>query len=373
MTLATDQSAAAEDFSPKAIKFMTLRDEVMDHWEREVRVQIKGAGSLLSPVLTNMLPAFFDNIAETLSPNHPRKIATSDTNAAAAHGDERARMTRFGPDQIVHEYQIFRSAIRSVAKGRVELSEADNDLIDQSVNAATREAVRSFTSSQSEIRQKVAAALSHDMRTPLAIVANGAQLIGMTTDLAAVHRFATKIESGAARLGAMMNELLDALTSQGDVSFPIQLTHFDIVQLVDEAREQYGQDGECDIALEPHDAIPGYWCWNSLRRSLENLINNAIKYRDGGNVTIKVATARERLMLSVHNEGNPIAKDAQDRIFEYLRREGQSTQPGWGIGLQFVKTVAEAHGGSVAVDSSIETGTTFLVDIPIDCRPFVSA
>ena len=44
---------------------------------------------------------------------------------------------------------------------------------------------------------------------------------------------------------------------------------------------------------------------------------------------------------------------------------------GWGIGLPFVKAVGESHGGSVSVDSSPELGTTFLIDIPVDCRPFV--
>lgn len=76
-------------------------------------------------------------------------------------------------------------------------------------------------------------------------------------------------------------------------------------------------------------------------------------------------------MLSVHNEGNPVPEEERERIFKYLRRAASPLSAiGWGIGLPFVKAVVESHGGSVCVDSSAETGTTFIVDIPVDARPF---
>ena len=76
-------------------------------------------------------------------------------------------------------------------------------------------------------------------------------------------------------------------------------------------------------------------------------------------------------MLSVHNSGSTIPSASRDRIFEYLRREDSGKASGWGIGLPFVRSVAQSHGGSVVVDSSPETGTTFTIDIPLDSRPFV--
>jgi len=77
--------------------------------------------------------------------------------------------------------------------------------------------------------------------------------------------------------------------------------------------------------------------------------------------------------MSVHNSGNAIDREHHGQIFEYLWRDGSTKgKRGWGIGLPFVKSVAESHGGSVAVDSSPATGTTFIIDIPVDCRPFVA-
>ena len=377
MTLATDQNTDGHGLSPTALRFIAIRDAVMDHWEREVRARVDGARDLLRPVLTNTLPAFFDNIAEALSPDHPREQASSGSNAAGVHGGERARMTPFGPDQVVHEYQILRESIAVVARGRVALGEPEWAIIDASINAATREAIRAFTRSHEELRHKVAAALSHDMRTPLSVVANGAQLLGRTDDWALVRKVAAKVQSNADRLEDMMAELLDALTFQGSAKIPLHLTRFDILELVQETREQYipaaggavAIEVAIDVAGEP---VTGYWCRASLRRALENLINNAIKYGDQGTIGILARQTRGRLMLSVHNGGNPIPEEQHERIFDYLRREaGPLSATGWGIGLPFVKAVGESHGGSVAVDSSPQLGTTFLIDIPVDCRPFV--
>lgn len=374
MILATDQNPHGQGISATGLQFIAIRDAVMDHWEREVRERVEGARSVLRPVLTNTLPAFFDNIAEALSPNHPREQAVSCTNAASAHGDERARMTPFGPDQVVHEYQILRESIAFVAKGRVELGECEWAVIDQSINAATREAVRSFTRIQEELRHKVAAALSHDMRTPLSVVANGAQLLSLTTDWKMVRNVAARIESNTDRLEEMMAELLDAFTFQGTAKIPLHLSRFDIVDLTRETSEQYSHGLGNDVVVEIFcESVVGYWCRASLRRALENLINNAIKYGDRGTVKIMARQTRGRLMLSVHNEGNAIAEEQHDRIFEYLRREaGPLSATGWGIGLPFVKAVGDSHGGSVSVDSSPELGTTFVIDIPVDCRPFVT-
>jgi signal transduction histidine kinase len=373
MTFATDQNSDGRGLSLTALKFISMREAVMDHWERQVRERVKGARSLLRPELTNALPAFFDNIAEALSPGHPRQHAASGTNSPAAHGGERARMTSFGPDQIVHEYQILRESIATVAKGRIELGDSEWAVIDESINTATREAVGAFTRIHEDLRHKVAAALSHDMRTPLSVIANGAQLIKMSADGGAARNIAARIASNADRLDQMMAELLNALTFEAGAKIPLHLSRFDIVDLIAETREQYAAGRDNAIVFKTGgDPVVGYWCRESLRRTLENLINNAIKYGDHGTVSIMSRQTRGRLMLSVHNEGNPIPEDQHERIFDYLRREaGPLSAAGWGIGLPFVKAVAEGHGGSVLVDSAAGLGTTFLIDIPIDCRPYV--
>jgi signal transduction histidine kinase len=373
MTLATDQNTEGRGLSATALQFMALRDAVMDFWEREVRKRVEGARHLLGPVLTNTLPAFFDNIAEALSPSHPRSQGASDNNSPTAHGNERARMTPFGPDQVIHEYQIFREAIAWVAKGRLHLGETEWTIINRSIDEATREAIRAFTKIHEELRRKVAAALSHDMRTPLSVIGHGAQLVARAPTLDLARQAASKIESNSARLNDMMGDLLDCLTSQGRAKLPLRLGQFDMFKLASEVREQYAHLPDCGADFEVDgESVMGHWDEGAMRRAIENLVNNAIKYGDGGVVKIVAQQTRGRMMLTVHNEGQHIPKDRHERIFEYLVREDNSTSAeGWGVGLPFVKAMAEAHGGSVTVDSSPQTGTTFLIDVPVDCRPHI--
>jgi signal transduction histidine kinase len=75
----------------------------------------------------------------------------------------------------------------------------------------------------------------------------------------------------------------------------------------------------------------------------------------------------------VNNYGEHIPVEQQENIFRAFQRLTDGARnKGWGLGLAQVRTVAEAHGGSVGVDSLPERGTTFIIDIPCDARPFQS-
>lgn len=359
-----------EDLSVLSENFLAMRKDVLVRWEKEVRARVKGARELLSPILFDSLPLFYDNIAEALTPGFSRENATSHTNAANAHGGKRARMTPFAPDQVVQEYQIFRESIAAMARSRIELGPEGWNVVDESINAAVVEASRAFMLAQDALRKRVAASLSHDMRTPLAVIANGASYIDMAPDLAASRRAADRIGANARRLSRMVGELLDVLIDQSPADLSLRLSSFDIQEVVRAVADEFNEGGLGAVEAAG-ESVTGHWCKTSMRRSLDNLASNTYKYGDGGLVKIRASETHGRLVLSVHNSGNHIPEDRHEQIFEYLQRgEPSSGQDGWGIGLQFVKSVAEAHGGSVSVDSSKEAGTTFLMDTPVDCHPF---
>jgi signal transduction histidine kinase len=373
MSIATDQLSQNYELSSKALAFQRLRDEIIDHWESAARASIRGAGDVPSPVLTDTLPAFLDNIAEALSPEHPREDATSDNTAAAAHGGERARMTPFRVGDIAFEYQLLRQSIEHVATDRVRMESAEWAIVDRSLNFATIEAIRSFVDVKDELRARAAATLSHDMRTPLSIITNAAQLIELSPDISVAKKMSSKISLNTRRLEAMLVELVDALTHQRSTNHAMTLVEFDMFTLAQEVGEQYRMGRGPSVVIRVLGrSVVGHWHPDTMRRALENLVNNAIKYGDGREIQIKAGENRGRLLLSVSNRGVPIPKDRQERIFDYLERdEGVTSTFGWGIGLPFVKNVAEEHGGTVAVDSSAQMGTTFLIDVPVDCRPYV--
>jgi len=348
-----------------------LREAVLAQWERQVRACVRGADELLTPILVNTLPDFFDHLAGALSRKDAAGNAPTSTNMPTVHGNERARMTGYGPEQVIQEYQIFRDCFAAVAhQAGVLLRRRDWDIINLSVDIGIRESIREFTAMHDGFQRRIAAGLSHDMRNPLSIISTSAQLLARQPDSERVTELAHKIGQYSKRLDTMIVELLDTLSYHRGQQLPLSLSEFDVMPLAHTVCSQVNlQHGDkCVVAGVP---VVGWWCENYLRRALENLLGNAVKYGDDGQITVLIETDHGRMRACVHNSGQPIAPEQVCRIFDYLRRENQNATPGWGIGLPFVQSVAESHGGSVTVNSSADTGTTFTIDLPVDCRPFV--
>lgn len=370
--LASDQNLNANGLSALSLRVLVMRDRVLEAWEEHVRNSVQGAERILHPVLINTMPVFYDNIAEALSPSHPRHNATSNNDIAIAHGGERARMTDYEPDHIVQEYQLFRDAFSQVADAEgVELSRDQWKIVNSSIDSAVRASIKEFTSMHDAFRDRMAASLSHDMRNPLSVIVNAAHLLGMDTHQPPSPTLVKKIIENGRRLGGMIDDMLDALSARRATQLPLELGEFDMLELAQHVSSnlEVEESSACSVGGV---SVVGHWCRDSMQRALENLIVNGEKYGDGKGVHVQVEETHGRVIVSVHNTGNPIAKERRGQIFQYLwRYAGSEERNGWGIGLPFVKDVAESHGGSVAVDSAPETGTTFMIDIPVDCRPFI--
>jgi signal transduction histidine kinase len=93
-------------------------------------------------------------------------------------------------------------------------------------------------------------------------------------------------------------------------------------------------------------------------------------------ITLTVRERDGRATVSVHNHGSYIPTEQREVLFQPFRRAqgaSETGKRGWGIGLSLARGVVEAHGGSIHVDSLPERGTTFVLDLPLDARPFQSA
>jgi signal transduction histidine kinase len=149
---------------------------------------------------------------------------------------------------------------------------------------------------------------------------------------------------------------------------------FDMLALVESvaqrARDYQGADVRVDGA-----AVSGWWNRPALERALENLLNNAQKYGDPGTpIDIHLGVDSERVIVSVRNQGKPIPAGEFEAIFQQFVRsakDGATSAAGsWGLGLPYVRTVAQSHGGSAVVFSDAQAGTVFVLDVPIDARPY---
>lgn len=347
-----------------------FRDTVIDQWRSRVTAEIPTASGLGEPLLLNMLPTLYDNIAEALAGDPARLLATSDTDLATAHGRERANMTNYTPHDLIRELQIFREVLFSVSKENgVALDQHAAQVIGESIEKAARDSISGFSEASKELNESFITSLSHDLRNPLHVASASAQLIRLKTADPGIDKLAERILRKLGEADAMIQTLLDAAVLQGRMKLKLQITAFDIMSLVEEVCADIPMLGQrVTVAGEK---IVGHWCRPSLKRVLENLLSNAQKYGNAAE-TITVALRREDdlLLMSVHNEGTPIPRIEMERLFKTYQRIEDTHIKGWGLGLPYVRNVAESHGGTVVVDSAEGRGTTFTISLPVDARPY---
>ena len=359
-----------------AQRMRALRPRVLAQWEQAVRAALDKARGLSQPILLDTLPGFYDNIAESLAPGLDRCSGVDGTTMAAEHGNERARVTAYDHEALIAEYQILRRTILEVmhAEG-VALTAPQVMSINASIDSAIQEAVNAFSLVHAALRERFAAALAHDLRGPLGAASTALELILLSDDATKMKSFAGRALDNARRMNAMIDELLHAMAFHGGGQLVLALERVDILELAGEVRDDaLAQGAAVEVAGV---SITGWWDRQAIKRALENIVGNAVKYgADGAPIRIGIAETHGRLVLSVHNEGAPIPPEAQEGIFQMYRRADSAKlkrQHGWGIGLPYVRAVAESHGGSIVVDSTAVRGTTFVIDIPIDCRPLAGA
>lgn len=224
-----------------------------------------------------------------------------------------------------------------------------------------------------DLRAGFVSLLAHDLRGPLSSAKLGAQmLMRLPERLHERHELGGLIKRNLDRIDRMVNDLLDASLIQAGQPLLLGLAECDLGgigrEIVDDLNRVHGDR----VHLDTEDDVRGFWSAEELRRATWNLASNAIKYgAQGAPVTVRVRRVGARARLAVHNRGNPIPPDDQRRIFEPFSRaaSGAEGKPlGWGLGLTLVRGCAEAHGGLVEVESNAETGTTFIIDIPLDAR-----
>ena len=373
-TFAADQNDREFKPSTTSQKMRALRHEVFAEWELRVRGGSEEVNRLKQPILINTLPAFFDNMAESIAPEFMRINTGPAAVMAIEHGSQRARLTNYDPKKIILDFQLLRAALLDVMKcNGVALNQDELHVIESSIEDAIRESVTGYVVAVSAMREQVMATLLHDFRGPLAVVSANAQLIGRKAESPETKARAATILKNTGRMDEMIHALLNVMAVQGGTRPALHIFNFDLLELVKFVVAQ------AEIAHGPRFHIIGasvdvFWSHEEVHRALENLIGNAVKYgAPNTRISIKLGCIGERLSMSVHNVGNPIPPDECESIFEIFQRARaarRSPKEGWGIGLPFVRSVAKSHGGNCLVDSSLERGTTFFVDLPVDARPF---
>lgn len=361
-------------FTFNSHRMLDLRDTVLRVWSDQVRAQVAAAEGVSEPVLIDTLPVLYERMAALLTPASFERDGIDVASIAAEHGIERAHLTDFQPETLLAEFHVFRSVLFDVLDAHdVVLTGPERRALHLTIDKAVRESVRAFVAAGETLRERFAGALAHDLRQPVTNVLLAAGLILQLDPPAAIADWARRIARNGERMATMLGELLDALAIQAGDRLKLTLEEFDLYALtgsvVERARDYQGADMR--LAGIP---VLGWWNRSALERALENIIGNAHKYGDvGAPIEVTVSENNGRAIVSVRNQGKPIPPEEFDAIFQQFVRTknaGESTTAGWGVGLPYVRTVSQSHGGSAVVYSDAGTGTVFVIDIPLDARPF---
>jgi PAS domain S-box-containing protein len=220
-------------------------------------------------------------------------------------------------------------------------------------------------------RELFVSALSHDLRNPLAGVLTHAELLRRYSDISEDSKSSlNRIIINIHRADRMIQNLLDVTrVRSGEKSLLARMDCDLMSELEDSVREFTYRFGDRFHFVANGDFY-GSWACQDIRRIVENLLENAVKY--GGPdkpVTITLSKPNEiEILLSVKNEGNPIPPEEQTNILAPFRRTGLAEggkAKGWGLGLAVVRSFVEAVGGRLLLQSSESTGTIFSIQIPI--------
>ena len=227
---------------------------------------------------------------------------------------------------------------------------------------------------EGQLRDDFIGTVTHDLRNPLANTISLVELLKSRVDGDATnHKLLDAIRTSASRADALIRNLLDVNLITAGASLPVNVRLCDITEMVRVSVEAFQENHPASIQITRNDhSLSGFCDPEMMRRALDNLISNAIKYgEEDGEIVVCCQQSDERTVsLSVHNRGNAIPEDQQAKIFSrHYRVHQQSSQQGWGIGLALVQGIAQAHEGSVSLTSSEADGTTFTINIPIRKEP----
>lgn len=220
-----------------------------------------------------------------------------------------------------------------------------------------------------ENRRELFANLSHDLKTPL--TALGGYVAGLVDGVANTEekreRYLKIIQRYTGDLERLLAELTTVTTLDVD-HLPLELESIDVRAFVEDCAQELTFDlveRGIDFKVE---VDPDLNAWiladrRQIRRVIDNVVDNAVKYRDKENAWLRLSVTEtpDRVRLSIADNGAGIPEEKRHRIFDRFYRvdEARSSQiGGHGIGLAIAKSIVEAHGGRIWAESTEKVGTT---------------
>ncbi len=353
-------------------KLRRVSPKILADWEVRAHQEIPSSWGVTSLLMKDHFQSFLDQLVFALdnSINRTRYQVAEDRASALKfarlHQQSRVPLS-YTLAEIVREFQIMRDVALKVLESDGPLPITDRNLILDIFDQTVSDVAVRFADVQNEIQEHFSLTLVHDLRAPISVARMWVYAIQRDPSVSAsALKAAGKIDTTMERLDSMLKELLDVsrIRAGMGIDFEFEEMRLDelIKDVVREMKETYGSRFE----LNADEPTSGAWNRPGLRRVLENLIINALKYGNQDSpVLVTLTQDAIQAGFTIHNEGNPIPIEIQPTLFErFLRASNATSNSGWGLGLALVSGMVAAHHGTVRIESSEAKGTDFIVVLP---------
>jgi signal transduction histidine kinase len=225
-------------------------------------------------------------------------------------------------------------------------------------------------------RNAVLRVVSHDLRNPINTIRMAADLLATTPDIEpeSRQRRLAVIRHTVDHMERLVQGLLDLRRIDEGLDIPVTLAPVPVRPLLEEAAALFelpAQAQGIDIVVSAPAALrPLYGDRERLLQVLWNLIGNALQFtRSGGCITLGARAADDAICCWVRDTGSGIPAEHLPHLFDAFWQADPDATSGAGLGLSIVRTVIEAHGGHVRVESEAGQGSTFEFAVPAVAEP----
>ena len=274
-----------------------------------------------------------------------------------------------------------RDAVKSGYKINISTEQEFKELtgLAESINAMMEEIRAQFSELEYELERKTKTEnlrrqfvnnVSHEMKTPLAIISNQVEMLELLKDEEKKKEYCHSIIEETGNMSEMINDMIFIYSMQSDEE-TIKVNMADVCELVEFACRDYDKLFEVNkIKLHEEYGINCFAKVNEkfLTQAVSNYITNAIKHsKENGNIFIRVMEKENYIRIEVENEGANIPEDYRNSIWDMFYQgndnETLNGQKGSGLGLYLVKSIVELHKGKYGYDN-LQNGIKFYIEIP---------
>ncbi len=341
---------------------MHTLDRKVERATAQLRLENERTEAILRSVADGVIVTDRDGKVLMTNPTAERLLSDQPSLAAQVKGTVAQMITRHEPTRTA-EIELDMLTFQANAAQVIEPIESQGGAV-----VVLRDLTRLYELDR--LKNQFVSNVTHELKTPLTSIQLYVQLLREGKP-ERQHQYLDVLGSEAARLGRLINDLLDL--SRLDQRVPRPREQLDLSEVVGAAVATLRlQADACQLTLEFQPPMVSAWIVGNRDQLIQvwiNLIGNAIRYTPaGGRISVQIEAVEQKVVVEVCDTGIGIGVEDQAHIFDRFYRGQQpavSAVAGTGLGLSICKEIVELHGGAISVQSEIGNGSIFRVTLPV--------